>query len=195
MLKKPDNRKISGAGIFFAGLLAFGSLTGNAWAQKNCAPLTTQPVKIEAWMSKPQVPVFKFIRSEFAAMGHTRVTLWVYPAPKNPSRIVAIGRCVPAYIARHVLQKAVEFSGGVESLVHQGFISSNWIGVATSLFAENSFRKISPAQLDRLLDESLDTGEFQALYRSLTRQEPKVKAFGLTLANPKLLKEEESQKK
>lgn len=169
------------------------SLPPQASAKEICQPVASKPVKIEAWMSKRQVPVFKFIRSEFAAMGHTRVTLWVYPASKNPSRIVAIGRCVPAYIARHVLQKAVEFSGGVEALVHQGFISSRWIGIATSLFAESSFRKISRGQLDQLLDESLDTVEFHSLYRSFTRQEPQVKAFGLSLANPKLLKEDDPE--
>ncbi len=182
------------AGIFLAWFLLFTSWPLYASAKERCVPVSSAPVKIEAWMSKRQVPVFKFIRSEFAAMGNTRVTLWVYHASRNPSRIVAIGRCVPAYIARHVLEKAVEFSGGVEGLVHQGFISSRWVGVATSLFAESSFRKISRDQLDQLLDESLDTFEFQALYRSLTRQETKVKAFGLTLDNPKLLKEDGPKK-
>lgn len=176
-------------GIFLALHLLFAFLPHHAGANENCEQESSKSVKVEAWMSKMQAPVFKFIRSEFAAMGHTRVTLWVYPASHNPSRIVAIGRCVPAYIARHVLQKAVEFSGGVEALVHQGFISSRWVGVATSLFAESSFRKISQKQLDQLLDESKDTIEFQSLYRSFTRQKPKVKAFGLTLANPKLLQE------
>ncbi len=196
MLKKPNDRLaqcFSGAGIFLALHLFFACLPHEASAKENCEPETSKPVKIEAWMSKRQAPVFKFIRSEFAAMGHTRVTLWVYPAPENPSRIVAIGRCVPAYIARHVLRKAVEFSGGVQSLVHQGFVSSHWIGIATSLFAEGSLRNISRQQLDQLLDESLDTHEFQSLYRSFTRQEPMVKAFGLTLANPKLLREDESK--
>ena len=53
-------------------------------------------------------------------MGKTRVTLWVYPV-ENPSKIVAIGRCVPAYIARHTLRKTIEYYGGVKALVHQGF--------------------------------------------------------------------------
>jgi hypothetical protein len=191
MLKKRNDsfsKGSSGVGIFLTLLLAL--LTVEASAQKSCEPVTEKPVKIEAWMAKPQAPVFKFIRSDFAEMGHTRVTLWVYPASENPSRIVAVGRCVPAYIARHVLGKAIEFSGGVQSLVHQGFVSSHWIGIATSLFAEGSLRDISQEQLDQLLDESLDTQEFHALYRSFSRQEAKVKAFGLTLANPKLLKED-----
>ena len=128
------------------------------------------------------------MRKEFAAMGNIRVTLWVYPA-ENPSKIVAIGRCVPAYITRHTLQKAMEYSGGVNALVHQGFISSNWIRVGTSLFAESSFQSISQDQLDRLMDDSLDTQQFQSIYRQFTIQKKKAKAFGLLLDNPKLMKD------
>ena len=119
-------------------------------------------------------------------MGNTRIALWIYPAG-NPSKIVAIGRCVPAYIARHTLRKAIEYSGGVSAVVHQGFISSNWIGVGTSLFAESSFQSITQDQLFRLMDESLDTHQFQSISRQFTMQEKKVKAFGLLLDNPKLM--------
>ena len=80
---------------------------------------------------------------------------------------MAIGSCVPAYIGRHILRKAMEYSGGVNSLVNQGFISSNWIGVGTSLFAESSFRPVTKDQL--------------------TMQQKKVNAFGLLLDHPKLL--------
>ena len=111
-------------------------------------------------------------------MGNTRVTLWVYPT-KNPSKIVAIGSCVPAYIGRHMLRKAIEYSGGVSSLVHQGFFSSNWIGVGTSLFAESSFRPVTKDQLTKLMDTSLETQKFQAACRQLTMKQKKVKAFGL----------------
>ena len=86
-----------------------------------------------------------------------------------------------------MLRKAIEYSGGVSSLVHQGFFSSNWIGVGTSLFVESSFRPVTKDQLTKLMDTSLDTQKFQATYRQLTMQQKKVKAFGLLLDNPKLL--------
>jgi len=151
-----------------------------------CSSVEDKPVKVEAWMSKQYEKSLRQIRSEFSAMGNTRVTLWVYPT-KNPSKIVAIGSCVPAYIGRHMLRKAIEYSGGVSSLVHQGFFSSNWIGIATSLFAESSFRPVTKDQLTKLMDTSLDTKKFQATYRQLTMQQKKIKAFGLLLDNPKLL--------
>ncbi len=176
--------------VRMAGGLAFVLLWSvfatEAGAEWDCQPVQEKPVKIEAWMSKRQEPVLQLIREEFAEMGHTRVTLWVYPA-ENPSKIVAIGRCVPAYIARHVLRKTLEFSGDVQSLVHQGFFSSHWIGIGTSLFDEVSQQPINKEQLDQLLDDSLDTLEFQALYRQFTKQDETVKAFGLSLPNPKLL--------
>ena len=84
------------------------------------SPIEDKPVKVEAWMSKQYEKNLQKIRKEFSAMGNTQVTLWVYPA-NNPSKIVAIGSCVPAYIGRHMLRKAIEYSGGVSSLVHQGF--------------------------------------------------------------------------
>lgn len=153
-----------------------------------CEPVTEKPVKVEAWISKRFEKDLQQVRREFSSMGRTRVRLWVYPAD-NPSRIAAIGRCVPAYIARHVLGKMLEYFGEVNSLVHQGFVSSHWIGVGTSLFAESSQQAITKKQLARLLDESLGTPEFQEIYRAFTRQDKKVKAFGLHLPNPKLLAE------
>ena len=152
----------------------------------DCSSLEEKPVKVEAWMSKQYEKNLRQIRNEFSAMGNTRVTLWVYPA-ENPSKIVAIGSCVPSYIGRHMLRQAMEYSGGVNSLVNQGFFSSNWIGVGTSLFAESSLRPITQDQLIGLMDISLDTQQFQKIYRQLTTQQKKVKAFGLMLDNPKLL--------
>ena len=86
-----------------------------------------------------------------------------------------------------MLRQAMEYSGGVNSLVNQGFFYSNWIGVGASLFAESSLRPITQDQLIGLMDISLDTQQFQTIYRQLTTQQKKVKAFGLMLGNPKLL--------
>jgi len=56
-------------------------------------------------------------------MGDTLYPM-VYPA-QNSSKIVAIGSYIRAYIGRHILRKAMEYSDGVNSLVNQGFIFSN----------------------------------------------------------------------
>jgi hypothetical protein len=165
--------------------LVLGATPG--YGEEACRPVEEQPVKIEAWVSKKDRKDYRTLRRRFEAMGTTYATLWPYPG-KNPSRVVAIGRCVPAYIARHALREALIYYGEVNSLVHQSFISGHWIGLGTSLFAENSQQPINKQQLRDLLDPKLDTFQFQELYQQLTAQDEQVSAFGQMLPNPKLMK-------
>lgn len=174
-------------------VLGWAILVPGALAQTGeeavCPSVEEQPVKIEIWLPKPQEPRFPVFREELALMGHTRVFLWPYPAKENPSRVVAIGRCVPAYIARHALEQALAHFGEVQSLVHQKFVHDHWVGLGTSLFAESSFKPVTSGQLKRLMDPKLTTAEFQTLYRQFTVQNVTVPAFGLDLPNPKLMQE------
>ena len=156
------------------------------FAEKDCESISRKPVKLEAWISKRYEKDLKILRKEFGGMENTVVGLFVYPA-ENPSRVVAVGRCVPAYIAQYILAKARKYSLGTTHLVCQGFVSSHWTGIGTSLFSENSMNAITPDQLARLMDGSLDTDSFQEIYRKLTRQPKKVSAFGLLLDNPKYM--------
>ena len=157
-----------------------------ALAEEDCLSISHKPVKLEAWLSKRYEKYLTSIRKDLSGMGNTKVGLFVYPT-ENPSRVVAIGRCVPAYIAQYILTKAGEYKLGTTHLVHQGFVSSHWTGMGTSLFSENSMSAITPHQLAALMDDSLDTESFHAMYRALTRQPEKVPAFGLMLDNPKYI--------
>ena len=170
----------------FLILIALTVTPGTVFAEKDCESISRTPVKLEAWVSKRYEKDLKKIRKEFGEMGNTVVGLFVYPA-ENPSRVVAVGRCVPAYIAQYILAKARKYSLGTTHLVRQGFVSSHWTGIGTSLFSENSMNAITPEQLARLMDDSLDTDSFQEIYRKLTRQPKKVSAFGLLLDNPKYM--------
>ena len=170
----------------FLILIALTVTPGTLFAEKDCESISRKPVKLEAWVSKRYEKDLKKIRKEFGEMGNTVVGLFVYPA-ENPSRVVAVGRCVPAYIAQYILAKARKYSLGATHLVRQGFVSSHWTGIGTSLFSENSMNAITPEQLARLMDDSLDTDSFQEIYRKLTRQPKKVSAFGLLLDNPKYM--------
>ena len=157
-----------------------------SFAEEPCLTLNKTDLKVEAWLSKKYENKYINIRKEFSEMGNTKVGLFIYPA-ENPSRIVAIGRCVPVHIAQHFLKKAKKYSIGTTHLVNQGFLSSNWSGLGSSLFSENSMNSIAPHQLAMLMEDSLDTKSFHALYRSFTVQRKKVSAFGMILDNPKLL--------
>ena len=173
--------------IYTFALLIFFSWPKIGYAKEKCPPIRHQYIKVEAWISKKFEKEYESIRREFAELGNTKVGLFVYPS-ENPSRVVVIGRCIPAFLAQHFIKKAWKYSLGTTHLVHQGFFSSHWAGIGTSLFSDNSMSAITPKQLNQLMNETLDTETFQAMYRSLTLQKEKVPAFGLMLENPKLIK-------
>ena len=156
------------------------------YAKEDCLPLNDKNAKVEIWLSKKYEKNYRNIRQEFNEMGNTKVGLFIYPA-ENPSRVVAIGRCVPVHIAQYFLKKAKKYSLGTTHLVNQGFVSSHWSGLGTSLFSEHSMNAITQQQLAMLMDENLDTQSFQKLYQSFTVQKTKAPAFGLMVDNPKLL--------
>jgi hypothetical protein len=137
--------------IFFMTLL-YISISGFVLAKENCVSTNKKHVKIEAWLSKKFEKEYWNIRDEFREMGNTKVGLFIYPA-ENPSKIVAIGRCVPVYFAQYFLKKADKYSIGTTHLVNQGFVSSHWTGIGTSTFSENSMNPITPHQLSMLMDE------------------------------------------
>ena len=103
------------------------------FAKEDCLAINKNKVKVEAWLSKKYEKKFLDIQREFLEMGNTKVGLFIYPA-ENPSRVVAIGRCVPVYLAQHFLKKAKKYSLGTTHLVNQGLISENWFGMGTSMF-------------------------------------------------------------
>ena len=169
-------------------VLFLTSTINASFAKESCLEIPKNKVRVEAWLSKKYEKNYFDIKKEFKEMGRARVGLFIYPA-ENPSRIVAIGRCVPVHLAQHFLKKAEKYSIGTTHLVNQGFVSSHWSGLGSSLFSENSMNPITPDQLALLKEENLDTQSFHALYKSFTVQKKKVPAFGLILDNPKLLSE------
>ena len=166
-------------------IFLFGT-TNLGFAKETCNATNKTRLKVEVWLSKKHEKNYLKIRKEFQQMANTKVGLFAYPAD-NPSRVVAIGRCTPVHIAQYFLNKSKKYSLGATHLVNQGFISSHWSGLGTSLFSENSMSPITPKQLKMLMDESLDSESFHTLYRSFTVQSETVSAFGLILENPNLL--------
>lgn len=156
----------------------------NAFADDVCVPVEEKRVKVEGYISKKFKKQEKAIFKEFAEMGHTRVALRPYPVG-DTSKVVAIGRCVPAYIARHVLERTLKYTSGVDQIVNQAFISSHWFGVGVTMFDEPSQQNVTPEQVQQLLDPALSTDEFQALYQKFSIQDETVPYFGSQPKNAK----------
>lgn len=171
-----------------SAILAISLVTlpaGAAASDFKCQPVEKKKVKVEGFISKKFKKDRKRIFKEFAEMGHTRTMLRVFPMG-DTSDVVAIGRCVPAYIARHVLAKAIEYTGGVGQLVFQDFLHGHWIGIGTTMFDEPSQRKVTEEQVKQLLNPDLSDQEFHALYRKFSVQDELVPYFGLDVPNIKI---------
>ena len=169
-------------------LLAFTWYPNFGYTDEECSPLKEQPIKFEAWLSKQYRKDLGYLHDEFSAMGNTEVLLWEYPT-ENPSGVVAIGRCVPAFIARHAIKKALIYTKGVKSLVNQNFLYQHWMGIGANIFSELAQQRVSQEQVKNLLDKTLNTKEFQDLYQKYTKQDKLIFGFGMQLPNPKLMVE------
>ncbi len=148
----------------------------------DCESLDKKPIKIEAWVAKKFKKEKKAIKEELASLGNTKVRLRVFPM-KEPAHVVGIGKCVPAYLARHALKNAMKYAGGVKMLVDQNLLSNHWVGIGTMNFDEYSQRAISEHKLKNLLDESLDTPAFQKLIAEYSKPKKTFKAFGREVPN------------
>lgn len=165
-------------------ILGLVTASPSAFADDACVPVEKKRIKVEGYISKKFKKQRRAIFKEFSEMGNTRVALRPFPMG-DTAKVVAIGRCVPAYIARHVLQTALKYTGGVENLVTQAFIAPHWFGVGVTMFDEPSQQKVTPEQVQQLLDPALSTEEFHALYRKFSVQNDTVPFFGLRSKNIK----------
>jgi hypothetical protein len=155
------------------------------FAEEKCEPVDKKKIKIEGYISKSFRKQRKQIFKEFGELGSTRVALRVYPMGET-SKVIAVGRCVPAYIAQHIIRKSMEYSTGVESLVQQQFLHTHWVGVGVTMFDEPSQQFVSAKQVQQLLKQDISDEEFHILYRKLSVPNDLVPFFGLKSPNIKI---------
>ena len=167
-------------------LVVLGLVGASAvFAEEKCEPVDKKRIKIEGFISKSYLKQRKQVFKEFGEIGSTRVALRVYPMGET-SKVIAVGRCVPAYIAQHIIKKSMQYSTGVESLVQQPFIHSHWVGVGVTMFDEPSQQIVSADQVQQLLKQDISDEEFHSLYRELAIPDDRVPYFGLQVPNVKI---------
>ncbi len=149
-----------------------------------CKPVEEKKVKVEGYISKKFKKDKRKIIKEFTELGHTRAAIRPFPLG-DTAKVIGIGRCVPAYIARHVMQKALTYTSGIESLVNQTFLHTHWIGIGTTTFDEPSQQTVTPEQVEQLMNPELSNEDFHALYRKFSVQDETVPYFGSTPKNVK----------
>jgi hypothetical protein len=158
--------------------------TSTTFAEVKCEPVDKKRIKIEGYISKTYRKKRKQVFKEFGEIGSTRVALRVYPMGET-SKVIAVGRCVPAYIAQHIIRKSMQYSTGVESLVQQQFIHTHWVGVGVTMFDEPSQQIVSTDQVQQLLKQDISDEDFHILYRMLSVPNELVPYFGLQVPNVK----------
>ena len=157
------------------------------FAEEKCESVDKKSIKIEGFISKSYRKQRKQVFQEFGEIGSTRVALRVYPMGET-SKVIAVGRCVPVYIAQHIIKKSMQYSTGVESLVQQQFIHSHWVGVGVTMFDEPSQQIVSAEQVQQLLQQDLSDEEFHKLYRKMSIPNELTPYFGLQVPNVKIAK-------
>lgn len=171
-----------------AGLvLGIMGIAQAAEVPKPCEPVETKGVKVEGYISKKFKRQKRAILKEFKEVGHTRTAIRPFPLGET-AKVIAIGRCVPAYIARHVMATALKYTSGIESLVNQAFLHTHWIGIGTTTFDEPSQQLVTEEQVKQLMNPVLGDEEFHALYRKFSIQDETVPYFGRTPKNVKKVK-------
>ena len=167
-------------------LVVLGLVGASAvFAEEKCEPVDKKRIKIEGFISKSYRKQRKQVFKEFGEIGSTRVALRVYPMGET-SKVIAVGRCVPVYIAQHIIKKSMQYSTGVESLVQQQFVHSHWVGVGVTMFDEPSQQIVSADQVQQLLKQGISDEEFHSLYRELAIPDDRVPYFGLQVPNVKI---------
>ena len=159
------------------------------YAEKKCESVDKKKIKIEGYISKSFRKQRKQVFKEFGEIGSTRVALRVYPMGET-SKVIAVGKCVPAHIAQHIIKKSIKYSTGVESLVQQQFVYSHWVGVGVTMFDEPSQQLVSADQVKQLLKADISNEEFHSLYRKFAVPNALVPFFGLKKPNVKIAQPE-----
>jgi hypothetical protein len=151
-------------------LLADSPTTPSAEATTPTAQPEPSGILIELFLAPEQRDAIPIIKKEFEALSVTRVRPQVFRLG-NPPKNIAIGKDIPADVARLALRLAVDHNRGVEFLLPEYRYFPKHIVIGSSAFDEASQIPITSDDLQRLRDPSLTTEQFHILYRSLTGED------------------------
>ncbi len=123
-------------------------------------------ILVEIFLSAGQKEEMEVIKARFAAFGIHKVRPQFFRLGHPPENI-AIGRAVSAEAARLAIEVALRHNRGIRMLVPEARLSHHYIAIGTSIFDESFQIPISPEDLARLQDVTLNTAQFHDLYRAL----------------------------
>lgn len=119
---------------------------------------------IDTIIKELQTLSIKRIRPQFFKLG-------------KPIENIAIGKDIPAHVARRMIQIAITYNGGIKHILPEFRYFPDHIVIGSSAYDETSQIAILPEDLKQLLDPTLSTPEFHRLYRSLTGEDKKLPSY------------------
>jgi hypothetical protein len=131
-----------------------------------------ESVLVEVFLAKGHTNESKAIKKGFASASIRKVRFQYFRAGHPPANI-AIGRDIPAPIARLAIRLAKEYAEGIDFIVPESLLPVTWIGIGTSAFDEKNLIPITPENVERLADPKLSSDEFHALYNEFAKP-PKI---------------------
>jgi hypothetical protein len=139
-------------------------------------PETNPQILVEIFLSADRKGDLDEIKKAFEAVSITRVRAQFFRAG-NPPENIAIGKSVPASVARLAIRLAIIYNRGIKYLLPEYRYFPDHIAIGTSAFDEASQIPVRPQDLERLSDQTLTTEQFHKLYRHLTGEDKRLPTY------------------
>ena len=110
------------------------------------------------------------VQETFNKLGIKRVRIQFHRLGISPKNI-AIGKDIPASVARIALRMAIDYNDGINALLPEYRFFPTQIAIGSSAFDEKSEVPLSQEALQKLLDPGLTNETFHFLYRHLTEKD------------------------
>ena len=110
------------------------------------------------------------VQEAFNKLGIKRVRIQIHRLGNSPKNI-AIGKDIPAEIARLAFRLAINYNDGIFAILPEFRFFPSQIAIGSSAFDDKSEVPIGQEALQKLLDPSLTTEEFHTLYRRLSGED------------------------
>ena len=145
-------------------------------AQESENPETNGKILVELFLAKERKGDLDAIGKELEALGITRIRPQFFRLG-NPPENIAIGKDIPADVARLAIRLAITYNRDIKSLLPEYRFFPDHIVIGTSAFDEKSEIPIRPEDLKRLSDPALSTSQFHDLYRQLTGEDKRLPTY------------------
>lgn len=127
-------------------------------------------ILVELFLAKERKGDIDKIKQELEALSITRIRPQFFRLG-NPPQNIAIGKNIPAPVARVAIQLAITYNQGIKYLLPEYRYFPDHIVIGSSAFDEASQIPVTPENVEKLLNPELNTEKFHELYRHLTGED------------------------